>query len=145
MIFLYTSLVVVFAVAGFLIRRRVAGLEKKYTRLAGSADELLRTPLYRKGNSSLPDPYLSAKRQYQLGLLAQRRDRIEGKYAAWQTFSEKFDRFVKRFRGWQGRKLPYTCGVLDVAATLYIIDYLGFGQVVNARALVDLVSSWFTG
>jgi len=145
MIFLYTALLLLLGVGSFLIKRRVAALEKKYTRVARETEELVRQPAYKDGNSNRHDPYLTAKRQYLLGLLAQKRDRMETRYAAWQEFADKFSRFSQRVRSWKGRLLPYTLGGLDVALVLGLIDYLGAGEYLNARTLVHTVVSYFRG
>ena len=145
MIFLYTLVLLLLGSAYFLCKRRVAALEKKYTRVAKEADALVRQPSYREGNSGrlAADPYSIAKRQYQLGLLAQKRDRLEGRYASWQDRTDRFGKFLGRVRHWKGRKLPYTFGVLDFAGALALIDYFGAGQYVNARALLQAVTSLF--
>jgi len=83
MIFLYTALLLFVGVAHFLMKRRVAALEKKYSRVIKEADDLLRQSSHREGNSNRQDPYQSAKRQYQLAMLAQKRDRMETRYGAW--------------------------------------------------------------
>ena len=146
MIFLYTLVLLLLGSAYFLCKRRVASLEKKYTRVAKEADALVRQPSYREGNSGrlAADPYSLAKRQYQLGVLAQKRDRVEARYASWQDFTDRFGKFLVRVRHWKGRKLPYTFGALDVATTLALIDYFGAGQYLNARHLVETVASLFT-
>lgn len=133
MILLYTALVFVLTVAGLLIRRRVARLEKAYGKMAKTAGTLAMEPAFRPG--SRPDACQIAKRQYQLGLLVQKRDRIETKYHAWQTFAEKFNAMVRRVQQWKGKKLPYTLGVLDMSAVMYAIDRFGLGQHVSAPAL----------
>jgi hypothetical protein len=145
MIFLYTLVLLLLGSAYFLCKRRVASLEKKYTRVAKEADALVRQPNYREGNSGrLSDPCAAAKRQFQLGQLAAKRDRVEAHYAAWQDFTDRFGKFLGRARNWKGRKLPYTFGVLDFAGALALIDYLGAGQYVNARALLQAVTSLLT-
>jgi hypothetical protein len=141
MIFLYTALLLLVGVAHFLMKRRVAALEKKYSRLIKEADDLLRQSSHREGNSNRQDPYQSAKRQYQLAMLAQKRDRMETRYGAWHRRAERLGKFRQRMRAWKGRKLPYTFGALDVAATLGLIDYFGAGQYLNARHLVETVTS----
>ncbi len=146
MIFLYTSLLFLLGVAYFLIKRRATSLEKKYARVAKEADTLLRHANLREGNSNkTADQYQAAKRQYQLGLLAQKRDRVEAKYAAWKGRADRFGKVIARLKNWKGKKLPYTFGVLDVAGTLVLADYLGFGQYANARYLVQVVTSLFNG
>jgi hypothetical protein len=143
MIFLYMSLVVLLATLHFLVKRRAVRLEKKFIRVTRQADEVLRQSSTRDGNSNRADPYQAAKRQYRLALLANQRDRVESRYAAWQVRSEKLAKMRARLRGWKGRKLPYTFGVLDVTAALAAIDYLGAGQYINARTLVHALTSLF--
>jgi hypothetical protein len=144
MIFLYTALLILVGLAYFLTKRRVAALEKKYSQVVKDADDLLRQSHYRDGNSNRQDPYQSAKRQYQLALLAQKRDKVETRYSAWHRRAERLGKLRHRLRAWKGRKLPYTFGALDVAATLGLIDYFGAGQYLNARQLVEAVTSLFT-
>jgi hypothetical protein len=141
MIFLYSALLFVLVVARFLVARRVASLEKQYVRVARQADELFRRSSYRDGNSNRADPYQAAKKQLQLGLLAEKRDKVEARFVRWQARADRLGRAVARVRGWKGRKLPYAFGVLDVAGALALIDYLGAGQYVNARALWHLVAA----
>ncbi len=144
MILVYTALLLLVGVAHFVMKRRVAALEKKYSRVIKEADDLLRQSSHRDGNSNRQDPYQSAKRQYQLALLAQKRDRMESRFSKCHSRAERLGKLRQRLRAWKGRKLPYTFGALDVATTLGLIDYFGAGQYVNAPHLVELVSSLFT-
>jgi hypothetical protein len=143
MIFLYSAVLLVLGAARFLVKRQAAALERKYSRAAAQTEELMRQPTVKEGNSSRPDPCQSAKRQYLLGQLVQKRDRVESRYTRWQERADRLDRWLKAVRGWKGRKLPYTCGVLDVAMALLLADWLGAGQYLNARALFDWARSWF--
>ncbi|HWG44460.1 MAG TPA: hypothetical protein VN688_16900 [Gemmataceae bacterium] len=144
MIFLYTALLLLVGVAHFLIKRRVASLEKKYSTVVKDADVLLRQSNQRDGNSNRQDPYQSAKRQYQLAMLAQKRDLMETRYSNWHARAERLSKFRHRLRAWKGRKLPYTFGVLDVFSTLGLIDYLGAGHYLNVQNLVETVVSLFS-
>jgi len=141
MIFLYTALLLLVGVAHFLIKRRVVALEKKYSRVVKDADDTLRQANYRDGNSNRQDPYQNAKRQYQLAMLAQKRDRMETMYSRWHKRAERLGKVRQRLRAWKGRKLPYTFGVLDVLGALSLIDALGAGQYLNARHLIETVTS----
>ena len=145
MIFLYTSLIVLATLIQFFIKRRVASLEKKYSRVAKEADSLVRQSNQRDGNSNRADPYVYAKRQLLLGQLAQKRDRVEAKYTRWQGIAERTAKLVIGLKRWKGKKLPYTFGVLDVAAVLTLLDYLGFREFTSPRYLVQVVSSLFNG
>lgn len=141
MIFLYTALLLLVGVAHFLIKRRVVALEKKYSRVVKEADDTLRQANYRDGNSNRQDPYQNAKRQYHLAMLAQKRDRMETMYSSWHKRAERLGKVRQRLRAWKGRKLPYTFGVLDVLGALSLIDALGAGQYLNARHLLETVTS----
>lgn len=144
MIFLYTALLLLVGVVHFLIKRRVAALEKKYSGVVKEADDLLRQGSYRDGNSNRQDPYQTAKRQYKLALLADKRDRMEAGYTRWHRRSERLSKLRHRLRAWKGRKLPYTFGALDVACAMGLIDYLGAGHYLNARHVAETVASLFT-
>src|SRR5262249_15241722 len=144
MILIYTLMLMFLGTISFFIGRRVAGLEKKYTRTAAEAEKLvLKQTMLRQGNSgnAKVDAAENAKRQFLLGQLGQKRDRLEDKHASWQAFADKFNGFVARLREWKGRKLPYTMGVLDVSAALYLIDYFGVGQYINFQNMVQMVTT----
>jgi hypothetical protein len=143
MIFIYSAFVLLLGTVAALARRRAGALEAKYKRTAREAEQLLRQASLKDGNSNKNDPYQAAKRQYVLGQVAQKRDRVEARYVAWQQFSEKLDRLAGRVRGWKGLKLPYTLGVVDVATALWLVDYLGFGHYVSARVILELLRSRF--
>jgi hypothetical protein len=144
MIFLYTALLLLVGMLYFLIRRRVAVLEKKYSGVVKEADDLLRQSNYKDGNSNRQDPYQTAKRQYKLAMLADKRDRMEASYTTWHRRAERLGKLRHRLRAWKGRKLPYTFGALDVACAMSLIDYLGAGHYLNARHVVETVASLFT-
>ena len=129
MILIYTGLVLILAIAGFLIQRRVARLERKYGRIAKQAQQVALEPAFKPGTRL--DPCQIAKRQYQLGLLVQKRDRVENKVHTWQSFGDRFTRVTARVKGFKGKKLPYTFGAVDVSCLLYAVDYAGVGHHIN--------------
>lgn len=141
MIFLYTALLLLVGVVYFLIQRRVAALEKKYSGVAKEADALLRQGNYKDGNSNRQDPYQSAKRQYKLAMLAEKRDRLESSYLTWHQRAERLGKLRQRLGAWKGRKLPYTFGAIDVACAMSLVDYLGAGHYLNARHLAETLMS----
>lgn len=143
MIFLYTFVLLFLVAAKLLLDRRAAYLEKRYVRTAKAADNLSRELTLRGGNSSAPDPCETAKRQYLLGLLVQKRDRLEARYSTWAALAERVQRDLGRLRTWKGKKLPYTLGVVDVSCLLYLIDWLGVGEYVSLRNLVRLILVYF--
>ena len=144
MLLLYTLLLLLFGVANFLIARRVASLERRFSKVAKQTDKLVRESPFREGNTGRPDPFQVAKRQYQLGLLAQRRERLEEKHTSWQRFAKKFGNFVDGVRNWKGKKLPYTFGVLDVMLVLTLVDYFALGEYSRPGYLFQLVTSWIS-
>jgi hypothetical protein len=129
MILIYTGVVLILAIAGFLIQRRVARLERKYSRIAKQAQQVALEPAYKQGNRL--DPCQLAKRHYQLGLLVPKRDKVESKVHRWQAVADRFRSATNRLKGWKGKKLPYTFGALDVSCLLYAVDYAGLGRHVN--------------
>jgi hypothetical protein len=145
MIFLYSSLLILLAAIKWLMDRRVARLEKKYIKTARAADKLLREPLLKGGTSIRPDPCLTAKRQLQLGLVVEKRDRLEARYSGWQHTADRFGATLAALRAWKGKKLPYTLGALDVSFLLYMIDYLGAAEYANIGNLVRMVVAYLKG
>jgi hypothetical protein len=145
MIFVYSAFVLLLGFVGFLARRRAKALEAKYKRVARQADQFLRQNSLKEGNGNRNDPFLVAKRQLALGQIARECDRVEARYASSQLFSDKLDRLVSYVRGWKGRKLPYTFGVLDITSVLWLIDYFGVADRVSVRHLVQLLRAHFGG
>jgi hypothetical protein len=144
MIFLYTLALLFLGALKFLFDRKAARLERKHARAAKLADAMAREPVYRPGTSKL-DAYQIAKRQYLLGSLVQKAEQLEATYLAWQGRADRLQRVVAGVRGWQGRKLPYTMGVVDVSLALALLDHLGIDRYVGWRQLFELVRSWITG
>jgi len=170
MILLYSTLLIFLVTAKFLIDRRAARLEKKHSQTASAADALIvpsapketpraepltiagipvavakRTQVRSDPGPSKADLEDTAKRQLQLGLLVQKRDRLEEKHLAWAARSESVGRAVARVRAWKGKKLPYTMGVADVSTAMYLVDHYGVNQYVNFQQLTELVSRYITG
>jgi hypothetical protein len=104
----------------------------------------LREPLPREGNSGRTDPYQTAKRNYQLGALAQKKEALEAKHYAWQARAEKVGRWVKAVRAWRGRKLPYVFGALDVFTALCVLEYVGLGDRFSPHHVVQAVRTWLS-
>jgi len=100
----------------------------------------LQQPAYKDGNSRHVDPYRSAKQQFVLGSLVEKRDRAEGRYAAWQTRSEKLTAAVRRVRAWKGRLVPYLLGVADVALVLTLFRLVD--PVTLSRVLERISAGW---
>jgi hypothetical protein len=142
MIFLYTLLLLLLATVKFLFQRRAAYLAWRYTRATMGVEKLLHEPLFKEGNSGRINQAKAAQRQYLLGRLVQKKERLEAKHFVWQSLSDKLARALDRLRNWKGKKLPYTLGALDVWLFLYLIDYLGMSAYVSPRNLVQLVTTW---
>jgi hypothetical protein len=144
MIILYTSLLVLLVGARFLVRRRAASLERKYAAVLKQAHALLREPLPREGNSGRNDAYQTAKRNFQLGAIAQKKEALEARHAAWQGRADRLGRWVQSVRAWKGRKLPYLLGGVDVFSALCVLEYLGVGDRFSPRHLAQLVTTWLS-
>ena len=146
MILLYVVVLFALVFARFFVARRVNVLERKYGRAARAAQEMAAQPVHRDGNSSRSDPYRSAKHQYLLGQLVQKRDRIEGRYATWHARAERLGQFSTRLRGWEGRWVPYVLGAADAVLLLTLFALFGSGDVsAQLRQVLESVASRWTG
>jgi hypothetical protein len=125
MLVVYLSVLIALALLHGLVRLRVSRLERRFSAVAAEADALLKKTGFKNGNSCRPDPYQSAKHQFELARLAMKRDRIEERYTSWQSFSERFGRFRSRLRGYRGKILPYFGGALDVAIVTVALQQVG--------------------
>jgi len=139
MILVYSTLLFCLGTLKFFIGRRVAGLEKRYARTAAEADKLLLAEAAaQQGHSSHKlGTGECLKRHYLLGQLVQKRDALEDKHHKWLAIADRFGTGLARVRSWQGRKLPYTMGVLDVSGVLYLIDRYGLRDQVDLQQLLD--------
>ena len=144
MLFIYSGLLFLLGLVLRLLRWRARRLEKTYVRLADDADALLRQSTLREGNGNRLDPYQTAKRQYRLGLMAQKRDAAEDKYLVWQSRADRFAALRAGLAAWKGRALPYTFGAVDVAMVLSLIEMLALGQPVSFRTVAEYVQAWLT-
>jgi hypothetical protein len=127
-----------------LLACRAARLERKFARLAREVNDLSHGAMYKEGNSARHDVYQAAKRQYLLGALVHRKDRVEACHDWWAQRAEKAGQFVSWLQHCKGRLLPYVVGALDTIDLGCLVDYLTLGDFVRLRQMVDLVQSWFT-
>jgi hypothetical protein len=128
----------------YLFTRREKALERKYARLAKEVAALLRELPVKEGNSTRIDPYQSAKRQYLLGVLVERKDRLEEKHHRWALRVERLSKTVQYLRSWKGRVVPYALGAIDLLTTMCTLDYFSQGDFVVLRHLIDLVTAKFS-
>src|SRR5262245_43945744 len=142
MIFLYTLLLILLGAMKWLVSRRAARLERKYSRLARAVARLVSELTWKPGNSGRADLCASAKRTFELGALASKRDRPERKWFTWRGWADKLCCTVDAVRSWKGKKLPYTLGALDVWLALAMIDYLGFAEIVRPSRVIELLAAW---
>src|SRR5262245_23944169 len=131
MILLYTLLLLALGVVKWLIARRAASLERKYTRAATLVLKLVSDANVKPGNASKFDVATNAKHLLEIGVLASRRDRLEAKCIAWRGWADKAAGALSALRTWKGKKLPYTVGAIDVWLVLYAIDRFGLGDAVS--------------
>ena len=136
MVVLYLFARLVLGVVHLLVRWRVARLERRFIRLAGEADALLKTSMQR-GGTNRSDPFVAARNQYDLALLAKKRDRVEERYLSWQKFSERFGAFRRGVAGYRGRWLPYVFGLVDLSAIVLTLSHFGI-DVMEMRSLMGL-------
>ena len=145
MIFLYTLLLLLLGAIKWLVGRRAAVLERKYSRASAAVARLATELTWRPGNSGRPDLCANARRTYELGAFVQKCDRLERKWFSWRGWADKLIRTLNAVRAWKGKKLPYTLGVLDVWLALATIDHMGFADVIRPSRLIELVLAWVSG
>jgi hypothetical protein len=145
MLLLYTLLLLLLGAAKFLVARRVGRLERKYLKMTRDTDKLLREFNLRDGNGGKHDPFKAAKKQFLLGALAQKKDRLEDKLLSWHSFADRFGRLTTAVRNWKGKTIPYTLGAVDVMLVLTLIDYFALGEYVSSRALAQWLRTLLAG
>jgi hypothetical protein len=128
----------------FLCTRRATALERKYVRLAKEVNALPRESCFKEGNSSRHDPFQAAKRQYLLGVLVERKDRLEARHHRWAQRVERLTRLIHKLQGWKGRLVPYALGAIDIVTTMCTLDYVSQGDFVVLRHLISLVTAKFS-
>ena len=144
MMLLFNILLLLMSGVHKLLAWRAGRLERKFARLANEVKALCRDPLFKEGNTTRLDPFQAAKRQYLLGALVQKNDRLEAIHFAWAQRADNAGRMVTRLRQWKGRLLPYAVGALDTLGAACLVDYVTLGDVVRLRQLIELVRAWFS-
>ncbi len=122
----------------WVLAGRAARTEKKYTTAALEAEQAARQTQVKPGNAAHADVFATAKRQYELGRLVERRDLLETKYHGQQGRAERAAKLVARLRGVQGRLVPYLFGVVDVVLVMVALHYLGLPHDLDP----DKVTAW---
>lgn len=144
MIFLYTLLLLLLGGIRWLVGRRALGLEKRYSKAALAVSKLTSDLTWKSGNGKV-DVCAIASRQYQLGAMVQKRDRLERKCLTWRGLTDRLTRADHNLRAWKGKKLPYTLGAVDVWLALAVVDHLGFAELIRPGKLLDIVLVWVNG
>jgi hypothetical protein len=139
MILVYLLVLLLLGGVSLWFRRRAKRLEKKFMRTASQADTLLRQNSLRGGTTNRPDPYQAARKQLELGLIVQKRDAIEARYTRWQARAERVAYLLSRAQNWQGKKLPYLFGMIDLAGAFLLTHYLSAGQIINLDGLLQAI------
>jgi len=124
MILIYAAIVLLLGKCAMLARWRQRSLESKFVKAAEAAGRAAKELSYRGGNSNLPDPLKTAKREFELGRLVQIRDRLEEKYDAWEQRSEKCGKVKRALLGYKGRFAPYVFGVVDLLGVIAVLTLI---------------------
>lgn len=143
MIILYSFALSLLRAAAWLVASRARMLERKFGRTAAQLTTLINEPQHRPGNSNRADTFQNARRQYRLGLLVEKQERLESRHFAWQRLADRLHGVVRRMQAWRGLKLPYTFGVVDISALMVAVDQLGFGEFTRPSNLAALVQTWW--
>jgi hypothetical protein len=144
MMMLFQIVLLLLSAVKFVFARRANALERKYARLSKEVNATSRDCLFKEGNSAKYDPFQAAKRQYRLGVLVEKKDRLEAVQYRWAHRVERLNRVIAKLRGWKGRLVPYALGAVDVMTTMCTLDYFAHGDFIVVRQLVGLVTSQFS-
>lgn len=136
MVVLYLFARTFLAFVHLLVKWRVWRLEKRFVRIAAEADALLASNA-KRGGTNRADPFVVAKLQYDLALLAKKRDGVEERYLSWQKSSERFGALRRRVAGYRGRLLPYFFGLVDVTAVVLALNQYGI-DVTQMRSMMGM-------
>ena len=117
MLLLYRVLVFVFALAKAFCDWRVRSLSSQQEELA--ADVAQAKIVLDVGDFSGKDRARLVERSKNL---TKKADDVEKCHNAWLTCANKYGARVTKLREWQGRKLPYTLGAVDVSSVLWAYD-----------------------
>lgn len=137
MLLFYVVLLVALALVQVALNWRVRRLERRYVRVAGDADALLKQAP-RGGTTNRQDALVAAKHQYALAQVALKRDTVEARYTRWQAAAERFAAVRRALAGYRGKAVPYAVGMLDVVAAVAVLDQYGVG-VAQLKALLGLL------
>src|SRR5688572_28872405 len=143
MVILYTLLLIGIGSIGWLVKLGAASLGHRYARVVLECDRLANQQLFKEGNSNRIDACKNARRQYELGQLVSKGERLESKHFRWQLLADKLNRWLTRLRAWKGRKIPYTLGAVDVWLVMSLMDKLGAGDYLNAKTVFDKLMQVF--
>ena len=135
MVPLYALVMIGLAACKTVLARQAARTERRYARAAGSAEALARAAQVRPGNGAAADPFVTAKRQYELGRVVDARDRLEATFLGRQARADRVGAALDRLRRVQGRAVPYLLGVADVALVLGALYALGVSSDKTAEAV----------
>jgi hypothetical protein len=123
------------------VGRKAGKFEKRYAKAALAAEKVANEVKVKPGNASAADPLANAKKYYTLGHLVEDRDRLEGKYLAWQARADRLRGTAKRVGGYKGRLVPYLVGAADVALVLVALHYLGLPHGLSQETVKEFVSA----
>ncbi len=145
MILFYMLMVLALGSLQSLVKRRAGALGRRHVATATAVQEKLREAAQKPGNGGRADPCQAAVQQIQLALLVQKRDHVEAKHFAWQHAADRLAHWGKRLREWQGRKLPYLFGMVDVCLVMMLVQHFGVADAANVKELRQVASAWMFG
>jgi hypothetical protein len=140
MLVAYVLILLILVALQFCCWWRASGLEKKFVRLAGEVDELMKRAADgpKGGNiGGKPDATRAAMDLYRLAIVAQKRESAEERYTFWQTLMERFSGWRKALTTFRGKVSPYLAGIFDLSSVLVTLHMIGV-DVERVRAVFGL-------
>ena len=122
MIVLYVVCKAVLALAHAILTLRASWIEQKYVKTSCKVQEELKVSDTRPGNA-MGDARLNyARKQYELGRMVEKCDRIGTRYVRAQALAESIGQKRNRVASVQGRMTPYLFGVIDMVVAVLLMN-----------------------
>ena len=108
-----------------ILTLRASWIEQKYVKTSCKVQEELKLSDTRPGNA-MGDARLNyARKQYELGRMVEKCDRIGERYVRAQALAESVGHKQKWLASLQGRVTPYLFGVTDMVVVMVLLNYFG--------------------
>ena len=126
MIVFYVVCKMALMLAHAILTLRASRIERKYVKTSCKVQEELKLSDTRPGNA-MGDARLNyARKQYELGRMVQKCERIGDRYVKAQALADRVGMNRTWIDSYQGRFTPYLLGVVDMVVLTALLNHYGF-------------------